>query len=113
MADVETRKTIVLPSPGDVVYLEDWGGVLGICKEYDPQKPNEITLTWPRNYADLFWPAPEQRFDRDQRIEVTVLRYPAQVLECMGKLIRCRNAEFRTHLAAMFNDVLDKPLQRP
>jgi hypothetical protein len=112
MADVETRRTIVLPSPGDVVYLEGWGGVLGICKEYDRNKPNEITLTWPPGYWDLFWTSPDQRFTSCEKIEITVMRSPAQFLGYMCRLISRRDEQIREHMAGAIDSILNRPMQQ-
>lgn len=80
--DTDTTRGPELIS-GDVVWIERWGGVLGILVSYD-EKHETLTMQWPDGFFGN-WNNP-QSFSPVKRSEIMLLS-PSQVLEKMAILL--------------------------
>lgn len=75
----------ILPKPGDVVWIEGWGGVIGVVRSYDLERKS-LELEFPKG----FWPNRDQPFSNVAPDDIEILS-PAQILEKMAELIAERD----------------------
>ena len=87
-----------MPKPGDVVWIDGWGGVMGV---FVKQESNRLTLEWP---TDEFWgPSRIQTFDPVAPEDVEVLN-PERILYKMSLLFE----KLREETVLKLQDVINK-----
>lgn len=87
-----------MPKPGDVVWIDGWGGVVGV---FVKQEGNVLTLKWP---TDSFWgPSRTQTFDPVASEDVEVLN-PERILYKMSLLFE----KLREEMVLKLQDVVSE-----
>lgn len=92
---VASKKPV--PKKGDVVWIDAWGGVIGICEDYD-ERFRLLELSWSKNTAASgIWPC-QQVFSPVRAEEISILS-PCEIFEKVNLLVKKRDERVMAKLS--------------
>ena len=96
------------PKPGDVVWIDEWKGVIGIFQSYD-KNTRTLYLSWDTPSSSL-WQTEEQPFSPVEESDIQVLS-PREVLSKMSQLVKARDLAMKGTIVEKVAKTLDfRPL---
>lgn len=90
------------PSVGDIVWIDGWGGVIGLFERYDPHG-KMLMLSWPRE--EMFsgiWPGEKRGFSPVEFDRIKILT-PFEVLAKVDRLVKLRDGKIQKKLSEEAN----------
>lgn len=86
------------PEVGDVVWINGWGGVIGLFERYDTHG-KMLMLSWPReSMLGGIWPRENHGFSPVRLGEIKVLS-PREIMSKVDLLVKRRDDRIRLKLA--------------
>ena len=86
-----------LPNVGDIVWLDGWGGVIGLFERYDVHS-KMLMLSWPREGTfSGIWPGEKKGFSPVELERIKVLS-PREILARVDFLVKRRDVKIQGKL---------------
>ena len=87
-----------IPEVGDIVWIDGWGGVIGLFERYDTHG-KMLMLSWPRE--EMFsgiWPGEKKGFSPVELKEIKILS-PREVLAKIDLLVKLRDRKIQDKIS--------------